>query len=122
MRTLNLDTGWTCSYFEAEVEQVARLEDWRFSPAHGDGSAASLKRRFILYPTDACVSYMLTIDSAPAGTQISVNGHSLGAFAAPCVLDVTAFVSLEDNDVIFRVEQGAQGRFAGIRLQAIPCE
>ncbi|MCA9904165.1 MAG: hypothetical protein KC547_09925 [Anaerolineae bacterium] len=122
MRTLNLDAGWTCTYVGLDTEPVAQLDAWRFSQACDDGCTASLNRQFVLYPTDECVSYLLQIDSAPEGTQLSVNGHRLGAVMAPCTLDVTAFVSLEDNDMTFQVGPGAQGTFAGIRLQAIACE
>ncbi len=103
-------------------ETVAQLGDWHFDHNHDDDRAACLERRFELYPTDECVQYVLQVAAAPSGTQITVNGRSVGAISAPCTLDITAFVSLDENQIAFRVERSAHGAFGAVRLQAVPCE
>ena len=131
MLTLNLDSQWSCDYFETEPDlfelqdfrvSLPALGDWRFDGRFPIGWAAWLERRFNLYPTDTCVHYALSIAAAPDGAELSVNGRQFGAVSAPCQIDITDFVTLEENRIAFRVQSGAVGRFEGVRLTAVPCE
>lgn len=130
MKPIALDNAWTCDYFslsddrtEPDRQLVPYLAAW--TP---DASAPSalLLRRFILKPTDDCVSYMLRIDSAPAHTRIIVNNQHVGDYTPtdkPFEIDVTPYVYLEDNLIAFRVQyQETVTPFSGVRLQPIPCE
>lgn len=131
MLTLNLDSQWTCDYFETEPDlfelqdyqvSLPALRDWRFDGRFPAGWAAWLERRFNLYPTDTCVHYELSIAAVPDGTELSVNGRQFGAISAPCRIDITDFVTLDENRISFRVYSGATGRFEAVRLTAVPCE
>ncbi|MCC6613859.1 MAG: hypothetical protein IT320_10305 [Anaerolineae bacterium] len=131
MLTLRLSTNWTCAYVEAghqtptHREPVAQLDGWHFDTAQSPRTAW-LEHHFDLHPTDECVQYFLHIATAPAGAQVIVNEENLGSISAPCDLDVTAYVSLDDNRIAFRVAADADrdepGAFGDVRLQAIPCE
>ncbi|MBZ0300833.1 MAG: hypothetical protein K8J31_13870 [Anaerolineae bacterium] len=131
-----LHSGWTCEYFElepglyefAQDVRVPSLVEWAFDKRRVENWAAWLKRGFDLRPTDGCVSYFLYLDSAPEDTQIYVNGEKIGIYqqsgpdAPPFEVDVTPYVALEYNEIAFRVEWNAAGRFEGVRLQAVPCD
>jgi hypothetical protein len=131
MRTIHLNTGWTCEYFEIDPDlyefqdtraQVARLSDWRFAPRFAEGWAVWIERRFHLSPQAECVRYHLMIDDVPAQAQLSINGHNLGAIIASTPIDITDWVRLDENRIAFRVESGAAGAFGALRLQAVPCQ
>jgi len=130
MLTLHLSANWTCVYTEDEraprapaqtPEHVTQLDGWGFDTTHSE-PVAWLERQFTLHPTDECVQYVLQVAAAPAGTQVIVNDQNLGALSAPSALDVTAFVSLDDNLIAFRVERHRHGAFGDVHLQAVPCE
>ncbi len=131
MLTLLLNTNWSCDYFEIEPDlyefqdfhtAVARLGDWSFDRLYPQGWAAWLERRFDLQPLDYCVHYELNIAVVPEGAQLSVNGRQFGVLAAPCRVDITDYVTLDENRIAFRVLSGATGGFGDIRLTAVPCE
>jgi hypothetical protein len=131
MLTLHLDTLWSCDYIEVEPDlyefqdyatQVPSLPDWRFSGRYPEGWAAWLERRFDLQPTDMCVRYTLRIEATPDGAALSVNGRQFGVIDAPCSVDVTDYVTLDENRIAFRVLSGANGAFGALRLTAVPCE
>lgn len=131
MLTLILDSHWSCDYFEVEPDlfelqdyrgTLPRLLDWQFERRFPDGWAAWLERRFDLQPLDVCVHYELSIAAAPEGVELSVNGRQFGAIAAPCQIDITDYVTLDENRIAFRVLRGAEGVFGAVRLAAVPCE
>lgn len=133
--TLLLETNWTCDYFELEPdlyefmnsESVATLSAWTFDRRRVDNWAAWLQRSFTLRQLDCCVSYLLYIDSAPAGAKIYVNGQRAGIYFPPGLddppfeLDVTPLVALGENCLAFRVNWDMLGAFSGVRLQAVSC-
>ncbi len=115
-----LEHDWHSTLAGAQViVAVPRLAAWRADEAQD----ASLTRDFELERVDFCVGYWLVIDSAPDGTRVTINNHDVG-LTGPFGLraDVTDWVALEDNHLRFQVEAGADGVFAGVRLQGIPCE
>ena len=124
----SLDSGWTCDY-TAESDtpavsvNVASLERWSFD---SDREFAWLKRSFRLKTVDFCVNYILHVGAAPVNTVIYINGEKAGDYPSAgtgaFALDVTMLVALEDNEIAFRVERGAAGRFGDVRLQAVPCD
>jgi hypothetical protein len=131
MLTLVLDRHWSCDYFEVEPDlyefqdyrvSLTSLQDWQFERRFPESWAAWLERRFDLHPIDTCVHYVLSIDAAPEGTALSVNGRQFGAISAPCRIDITDFVTLDENRIAFRVHSGSTGRFGTVRLTAVPCE
>lgn len=89
---------------------------------------ASLDRAFAIKPIEKeCVRYWLLIDSAPQGTTVLINHkpvaeYNVGDDDAPFELDVTNYVMLGVNWIMFRVDGEAAGRFEGVRLVATPCE
>lgn len=115
-----LEHDWHSTLVGAQsIVAVPRLTAWRADADH----AASLTRAFELEMTDFCVTYQLVIDGAPDGTRVTVNSTELGV-AGPDGLraDVTDLVALGDNHLRLQVAAGAEGAFAGVRLQGIPCE
>lgn len=133
--SIPLDSGWLCDYFEAEPDvyelaaesAVTALSAWSFDRRRAEGWAAWLERTFALEPTDECVRYLLLIDSAPQGMRIYVNGehvadYQVGDDDPPFEVDVTDRVWLDTNRIAFRVDSGATGTFAGVRLQPAPCD
>ena len=131
MLTLLLDAHWSCDYFEVEPDlfelqdyrvTLPLLNRWRFDGRYPEGWAAWLERRFDLQPLDYCVHYELRIAAVPDGAELSVNGRQFGAIAAPCHIDITDYVTLDENRIAFRVLSGAEGVFGAVRLAAVPCE
>lgn len=134
--SLGLDNGWTCDYFELEpglyelmtAQAVPSLAAWSFDRRRVDNWAAWLQRSFTLEPVDMCINYALLIDSAPAGTEIHVNGRQAGVYMPsgldepPYEVDVTLLVALGENRIAFRVPWDAEGVFSGVRLQPVPCQ
>ncbi|GIL08955.1 MAG: hypothetical protein BroJett033_4660 [Chloroflexota bacterium] len=133
--TLSLDTGWTCSYHQrasdprgpARAEAVASLAAWARDQQQADSPDAWLERSFTLRQVDYCVSYLLLIDSAPAGAEIHINGKAAGLYhppglgAPPFELDITLLVTLGANRLAFRVAGDLAGAFSGVRLRLAPC-
>lgn len=129
---ISLNSGWTCEYFEIDASlyefqddvPVPSLVEWVFDKRRVENWAAWLRRGFDLEPTILCVNYVLRVDSAPEETLIYVNGEKVGVYnpPGPLEIDVTSYVALEYNDIAFRVEWNAAGRFEGVRLQPVPCD
>lgn len=121
-----LSAGWTCRYENgpADVTRVPSLAGWTFDAYRSDSGTARLEHSFVLKQTEICVSYVLHVDSAPAATQIYVNGEHVGDYAEnrPLELDVTYQVALGENTLVFVVAGGAVGGFEGVRLQPVPCD
>jgi hypothetical protein len=126
---ISLDDGWTCDYFEdiptlyefMETYPVESLARWRFDRMRAENWIAWLEKKFDLPMRDVCVTYWLTIDSAPDETRFYLNGREFGVIETPLRLDVTDFVTLEANTIAFRVPCGMRGSFSDIRLTAFPC-
>ncbi len=127
---ISLDAHWRCEYFEDDPDEVEfatgidvpTLAGWSFDPLRLDGWAAWLEKRFDLPLQDMCVNYDLSIDAAPPGTRLYVNGRDFGLIATPLQIDVTDMVALEDNVIALRVPSGSATAFGSSRLIAIPCE
>ena len=133
---LSLDSDWVCEYFQmdsgsrdaADEIVVPSLVEWVFDKRRVENWAAWLRHGFDLDATDFCVSYMLVIDSAPEDMRIYINGEKVGVYqppepgAPPFEIDLTYYVALEYNEIAFRVEWNAAGRFEGVRLQPVPCD
>lgn len=86
-----------------------------------------LLRQFDLQPTDYCVNYWLIIDSAPLGTEIYVNETFLGSYPvedkpSKFELNITDWVMLDANFLVFHVPSGEAAGFAGVSLQPVPCD
>jgi hypothetical protein len=131
MLTLHLNDRWTCEFTVPQPElntitgvraDVPALDQWRIEESLSQGWEARIERSFQLFPLDECVRYLLHIDSAPPATQLSINRQNLGVITAPCQVDVTAYVSLDDNRIAFHISGGARGDLGGVRLQAVLCE
>jgi hypothetical protein len=131
--TLPLEQQWRCQFYRADsniddsqsTAIVMSLPSWRLDPNRPMGS---LDRAFKLSPIEAeCVSYWLVIDNAPRGTKVFLNHKPVGEYSSnndgnPFELDVTNYVMLGVNWIMFRVEGDLEGRFANVRLVAVPCE
>lgn len=123
--TTSLDKHWRCAYVEHLPERgnddfdVPSLVD--FDTRAIEGRFAWLERAFDLPMPDECINYRLEIDYAPRDTHLFLNGRALGEIATPLHMDVTDFVALEDNRIVFRVSHNAFGGFGPIWLVAIPC-
>ena len=124
---ISLDTHWRCEY--ADRAPDGRIDGFdvsplaSFQPLRIGAKMAWLEREFDLPPIeDECIGYSLTIDSAPMGTHLTLNGRELGEIAAPLALDVTDTVFLEGNRLILRVPRGSAGAVGSVRLIAIPCD
>lgn len=87
-----------------------------------DGKMVWLERVFDLPLQEVCIGYTLHVESAPIGTHLILNGRSFGEIETAFAFDVTDFVALEDNRLVFRVMRGATGQFGGVYLSAAPCE
>jgi hypothetical protein len=126
-----LGGGWQCEYLELdpslyewmEPQLVPSLFDWSFDKRRPEGWVAWLTRTFDLPPMDddPCLNFVLTIKAAPYPVELDLNGRSFGVIDAPCELDITDFVALDDNRIAFRVPPDAQGRFGDVRVRAVPC-
>ena len=127
---ISLDAHWCCEYFEDDPDEVQfatgidvpTLAGWTFDPLRRAGWAAWLEKRFDLPLQDLCVNYDLSIDAAPSGTRLYINGRDFGLIAAPLRIDVTDTVALEDNVIALRVPGGSTAAFGSCRLITIPCD
>jgi hypothetical protein len=114
-----LDDHWL-SESGSEIES---LETYCFPAGDSNGVHHLLRRQFTLDITDYCVNYVLHLRSAPLGTEIIVNGQTVAQISVlPFVIDITMYVMLEDNALILQVPAHADGHFAGVALQPIPCD
>lgn len=133
LREIPLNDNWQCVYSQAgpasealaNGRRVRALAGWSLDRQRAREQAAWLTREFVLQPIAQCVRYWLVIESAPPGAQIYMNEtllaeYTIGDQGAPFALDVTNHVWLDVNIIAFRV--AADGRFAGVCLQAVPCE
>lgn len=127
---ITLNTDWRCDYFEGDPSlyeftggfDLPVLQAWTFDRRMTEGWTAWLQRQFDVPPIeDVCVNFMLQIKSAPPGTQISINGRDFGVISTPFSLDVTDYITLEDNLIAFRVPYEAGGGFGDVRLRVVPC-
>ncbi len=129
---LSLNNDWVCNTFELDPDlyefahdgqPVADLRAWACDRRYDDGWAAWLQKTFDLPMTDVCINYTLRIARAPKGTVVSINGTRLGEMNNGNLfeMDVTDYVTLEDNVIRFRVICGGEGSFGDIILEGIPC-
>lgn len=96
---ISLDEGWLC-------ETVEGGRAWR--------------RSFALEPLDFCARYLLHVDSAPGLLTVRLRGEVVAqAVAAGTPVDVTDFVSLDENELVLCTGEGEIGR---VWLQAVPCD
>jgi hypothetical protein len=130
--TLTLEQQWRCQYYRADSNLddsqstaiVMSLSSWRPDPNRPLGT---LDRAFKLSRVEAeCVSYWLLIDVAPHGTKVFLNHKPVAEYVPqnnePFELDVTNYVMLGVNWIMFRVDGIPTVRFANARLVAVPCE
>ncbi|MFN8376911.1 MAG: hypothetical protein U0694_29060, partial [Anaerolineae bacterium] len=126
--TLPLDQHWRCQFYRGgdsvdETQNTAiilPLSAWAADPGR---PVATLDHNVRLSPIEAeCVSYWLQVDSAPQGTQVLVNQKLVGEVRGGKALefDVTNYVALGLNWIMFRVEGEPPGRFGAVRLVATP--
>lgn len=122
---ISLDTHWRCEYLDSvpdgQIDGFDIPSLAKFEPRRIPSKLAWLERYFDLPMQDECINYTLTIDSAPVGTHLTLNGRELGEIVAPLALDVTDLVALEDNVMALRVPHNAFGAFSVMRLTVIPC-
>jgi hypothetical protein len=131
--TLPLEQQWRCQYYRAGTSLddsqptaiVMPLSVWTFDRGC---VAASLDRAFALKPLDVeCVRYWLLIDRLPEGTRLLINHKPVVRYTAhthqmPFELDVTNYVMLGINWIMFRVEGETTEGFENVRLVAVECE
>ncbi|MBZ0280969.1 MAG: hypothetical protein K8L97_09520 [Anaerolineae bacterium] len=107
---------------KSDWAQLKQLEMW-------DGKKLSsypvayLRRLFDLQPIDdVCIRYWLHIDHAPDETQVWINAFEAGqTWAGEAFrVDVTDYISLENNEILLRVYQ--QGSIGKLWLEPVPCE
>ena len=116
--SISLDSNWT-SETEGAVKQVDSLAMIDLNGLRG----TRLRHVFVLHPTDYCVNYLLQFDSLPDDTAIYINGERLTVDSTVSnAIDITAYVALDDNEIVFLVEAGVDGTFAGVRLQPMACD
>jgi hypothetical protein len=132
-----LDTGWEAEYFELEPDlyewaaapqPVARLSRWQCAARYDETWAVVLSTRFDVPPIDeVCLHFVLHLAHAPGPVTLYLNGRRLGEIDGrePFALDVTDFITLEDNRLQIRIECACfeRGeRFGPILLQRVECE
>jgi len=129
--TISLISNWSVDYFEDgtpnphdSLNTVDSLANWAFDKRRGEGWLAWLQKKFDLPVMNniACMSYVLEIDYVPYGAVLVINGREFGEVRPPFQMDVTDFIALEDNVIVFRVAGNTAGSFQGVRLVAVPCE
>jgi hypothetical protein len=124
--TISLDPHWRCEYLDGapdgQIDGFDIPSLTKFEPRQIPTKLAWLERAFDLPIQDECINYMLSIDSAPVGTRLSINGREVGEFLTPLSLDVTDIVALEDNVMTLSVPHNALGWFGIMQLIVIPCE
>ncbi len=118
--SISLDNGWQCASSEtfSDILPVPTLVN-----LPGSARPIYLRRSFDLDVTDYCVSYLLHIEAAPAGIQLSINGEPVPLDGSPpyCV-DVTMNVALDDNEIVIQLPPGASGSILGLCLEPLPCD
>ena len=83
----------------------------------------NLRHTFDLEPiNDVCLRFHLALKRAPIGTQVYVNGWHVGTIqtADPLRVDVTDYVSLENNLLLLKLIR--PGDLYGLSIQPLPCE
>lgn len=130
---ISLDDGWTVEYFEREPDlyefaasgqPVPSLRAFSYSGRVDDSWLAWLTRTFDVPPIlDVCLRFDLHITAAPGDIVLYMNGQRLGEVEGrePFVLDVTDFITLEDNQIALRVDCAQGGAFGEVVLKAEPC-
>ena len=79
------------------------------------------RRRFALTPLDFCARYWLHVESAPGPLTVVLRGEVVAhGIAAGTPVDVTDFVSLDDN--LLELSTPAEGDLGAVWLQALPCD
>lgn len=80
-------------------------------------------RTFSLEPTEFCVRYFLQLDSMPAYTTIEINGHIIVSTVTThsLTVDVTDYVTLEENKLAFKLVQLGVP-LGKVRLLPISCD
>lgn len=119
LSSIPLDHDWQYSIGGSVWHDLPALTDWP-PPASMDGSL-HLRHSVYLSPTDFCVRYLLVLESAPAATDVLVNGWQVGTTRGDSFCaNVTDQVALEENVMLLKVTQA--GAFGHVYLQAVPCE
>lgn len=130
---LFLNDGWTVEYFERDPgpvefaaggQPVRSLRGFMCSGRVDDGWLAVLSRRFDVEPIlDVCLRFDLHATATPGAVALQINGRALGELAGggPFVLDVTDWITLEDNEIVFVVPCGQRGAFGDVFIQTEPC-
>jgi len=131
-RVYDLDSTWMVEYFElhheigewaASANPIPSLRAWRFSGRYDDQWAAWLTTRFDLEPIgETCMRYELRIAAAPNPVIVFVNGRRLGRLTDfPIAIDITDFVTYEDNLIGISVAYDTPGQFGSVEIVGIPC-
>jgi hypothetical protein len=135
LNSISLDHNWR--YFPMEdtdsVYGASELDEssWGVLPTLSDyprdviaySGSLNLRRTFDLQPIgDVCLRYHLHLATAPAGTQIFINGWHAGTTQADksLISDVTDYVTLDGNVLLLKLTR--KGDLHGLMLQPIPCE
>ena len=135
MTALSLDTDWR--YFPTEVMDVAygasELDESSWGVLHNlsdyprdliaTTGTLNLRHTFDLEPIgEVCLRFYLNLTVAPKDTQVYINGWHVGTFQAgqPFHVDVTDYVSLEDNLLLLKITR--RGELARISIDPIPCD
>ena len=135
MNNISLETDWR--YFPTEVMDAAfgasELDEssWGLLPQLADyprdliavSGTLNLRHTFDLEPiNDVCLRFHLALKRAPIGTQVYVNGWHVGTIqtADPLRVDVTDYVSLENNLLLLKLIR--PGDLYGLSIQPLPCE
>jgi hypothetical protein len=127
---ISLDDNWHYRYFPAlQTGEIANdyggvlrsITDW--AVLEFPQATAWVWRTFTLEATDFCVRYYLHVTLLPQVALIVINDHKIKppTTPPPYILDVTDYVTLEENVIGFRVT-GAGGTFGHIHLQAVACD
>jgi hypothetical protein len=135
--TIPLDTDWFCTYFHHELldemadghDFIHLLSEWTPRKGTLDANISIwLNRTFNLEPTDYCVRYYLHIDATPGEISLAFSNtkdYLVEKQTGPMVIDVTDYVTLEGNNLSLRLDPSTarlDGKFSGVRLEAVPCE
>lgn len=130
---ISLNDNWKADYFElepdlfefgADAEPVADLSTWTCGGRYDETWGATLQRTFNLEVAEICVRYQLSIERAPGIVILYINGRRMGVIdgSQPFSFDVTDYVTLEDNLIVFRVECRSSASFGAVTLLQFPCE
>ena len=122
LSSISIDANWTCE-IDGALKPVTSLSVCDLDGLRGDGEDIRLRHIFVLNPTDYCVNYLLQFDSLPDDTAIYINGERLTVDPTEGNgIDITAYVALDDNELVLHVGAGAVGRIEGVRLQPVACD